>query len=237
MSARGLVVVVAALLVTGCGPGERVAAPAPVTLDTERARESYVVGLDLARSIASVGDDVDIDVVIAAVRTMHAGGKPLLDEAQADTVRAALTRRLRDQRAAAQTALAVKNRAEGDAFFARNATAANVVATASGLQYEVLRPGQGASPGADDTVRINFVAARLDGAEFESTYATDHPAEFALKQVMPGLSEALTHMAVGGKHRVWIPSKLAYGERGVQGQIEPDAALVYEIELLDIAQP
>ncbi|MDC8014535.1 FKBP-type peptidyl-prolyl cis-trans isomerase [Tahibacter soli] len=238
MSARGLVVAVAALLAAGCGSRDGKAVPgAPIALDTDRAKESYVVGLDIGRSLGSVGDDVDIEVVIAAVRTVHARGKPLLDDAQADAVRTALTRRLRDRRAAAQTALAAKNRGESQAFFARNANAPGVVATASGLQYQVLRQGQGASPNGDDTVRVNYVGARLDGAEFESTYATDHPAEFALGKVMPGLREALSHMAVGGRHRVWIPAALAYGDRGVPGQIEPDAALVYDIELLEIAQP
>jgi FKBP-type peptidyl-prolyl cis-trans isomerase len=99
----------------------------------------------------------------------------------------------------------------------------------------VLKPGTGPRPGPADTVRVNYAGTLLDGREFESTWKLDHPAEFALGQVMPGLREAIVLMPTGSRHRVWIPAALAYGEAGVPGTIEPNSTLVFEIELLAVA--
>lgn len=110
-----------------------------------------------------------------------------------------------------------------------------MITTASGLQYQVMRAGKGAHPKANDTVRVNYLGRLLDGSKFESTYDTDHPAEFVLAQVMPGWTEGVQLMTPGSQYRFWIPAKLAYGERGMAGQIEPNSVLVFEIELLEIA--
>jgi len=204
-------------------------------LENERARASYMVGLDLAKQIAPIEDEVDIDTVVQALRTAHAGDKPLLDETQATEVRKGFTQHLREKHEAGQKTLAEKNQREGEAFLAANAKADGVTTTASGLQYQVIRAGQGSRPKLGDTVRVNYVGTLLDGRKFEDTYAIDHPAEFALSQIMPGWREGVALMPVGGKYKFWIPAKLAYGERGVPGTIEPNATLVFEVELLEIA--
>ena len=98
-----------------------------------------------------------------------------------------------------------------------------------------MREGKGAHPGPNDTVRVNYLGKLLDGSKFESTYDTDHPAEFVLAQVMPGWTEGVQLMSPGSQYRFWIPARLAYGERGMAGQIEPNSVLVFEIELLEIA--
>ena len=207
----------------------------PAALDDERQRVSYMVGLDLAKNLAPVKDEVDIDTVVLALRTAHAGEKTQLDARQADDVRKRFTEHLRIQREAAQQALAEKNRDEGERFLAGNAKRDGVIVTASGLQYQVLHDAPGARPKVADTVRVNYVGALLDGRRFEDTYAIDHPASFALNQVLPGLGEAVQLMPVGGKYRFWLPARLAYAERGLSGQIEPNATLVFEVELLEIA--
>lgn len=207
----------------------------PAALDDERQRVSYMVGLDLARNVAPVKDEVDIEIVVQALRAAYAGETPQLDAQQADDVRKRFTAHLREKREAAQRALAESNRAEGERFLAGNAKRDGIVVTASGLQYQVLREAAGAKPGAADTVRVNYIGTLLDGRKFEDTYAIDHPASFALTQVLPGLGEAVQLMPVGGKYRFWLPAKLAYAEQGLAGQIEPNATLVFEVELLDIA--
>lgn len=208
---------------------------APLRLDDARAKTSYMVGLDLAKQVAPVRDEVDIDTVVAALRAAHAGRKPQLDEAQLDKIRQDFVRQLQDKRKAEQAALAEKNLQRGRDFLAENAAKPGVVETTSGLQYQVIRDARGAKPAADATVRVNYIGAVLDGKEFENTYAIDHPSEFPLNRVMPGLREGLRLMPTGGKYRFWIPAAQGYGELGVPGQVEPNATLVFEVELLEIA--
>ncbi|MEO8672902.1 MAG: FKBP-type peptidyl-prolyl cis-trans isomerase [Tahibacter sp.] len=205
------------------------------TLDDERQRVSYMVGLDLAKQIAPIQGEVDIDTVVQALRTAVAGQTPLLDAAQTTHVREDFTAHLRDTRETAQRMMATKNLADGIAFLAQHRQQPNIVTTDSGLQYEVLQDAVGAKPKPGDTVKVNYIGTLLDGRKFEDTYAIDHPATFALNQVMPGLTEAVQRMPVGGRYRFWLPATLAYGETGLPGQIEPNATLIFEIELLEIA--
>jgi len=212
-------------------------APARVTaLESEQQRVSYMVGLDIARNLEPIKDELDLAIVDQAIRDALAKKKPLLDQAALEATRASFTAHLREKREAEQKALAVKNLSEGETFLATNAKQPNVQSTASGLQYKVLTAGTGPKPAADATVRVNYIGKLLDGREFENTYAIDHPAEFPLAQVMPGWREGLTLMPVGSKYRLWIPATLAYGERGVPDTIGPNATLVFDVELLAIAE-
>ena len=226
------------LSLSACQPAPNTAQKpaAPLTkLTTEKQRASYMVGLDLAKNVTPVKDDIDIDVVVQALRSANANEKPLLDATQADEVRQHFTQYLSEKRAAQQLALATKNRSEGEAFLAANAKKPGIVTTPSGLQYEVLRDAKGAHPKATDTVQVNYIGQRLDGRKFEDTYAIDHPSSFALNQIFPGLGEALQLMPVGAKYRFWFPAALAYGENGLAGQIEPNSPLIFEVELMEIA--
>jgi FKBP-type peptidyl-prolyl cis-trans isomerase FkpA len=214
-------------------PGTRaVAAPA---LDTDRARISYMVGLDMAKTLAPVKDEVDLEVAIAAIRAVHGGHKPALDEAQANAVREQFGEILRKQQELAMRELARKNLGEAEAFLKKNAQADGVKTTASGLQYRVQREGKGAKPGANDTVRVHYASTTLAGAKLESTYASHHAASIALNRVFPGWAEAVQLMPIGAKYTFWIPPALAHGERGAGDNIEPNTLLVFEVELLEIA--
>lgn len=236
MSCRNLPAVASLLLLLAACQPEKPPVTASLTrLDTEKQRVSYMVGLDVARNLQPIKDEIDLAIVDQAVRHALAGDKPLLDQAAVDATRQRFTEHLRQKREAEQQALAARNQREGEAFLASNGRKPNVHSTASGLQYQVLRAGSGARPGASDTVRVHYIGSLLDGREFENTYAIDHPAEFPLNQVMPGWREAMPLMQVGSKYRFWIPARLAYGDRGVPGTIEPNATLVFEVELLAIA--
>ncbi len=124
---------------------------------------------------------------------------------------------------------------KGEAFLKENATKEGVKATASGLQYKVLKEGEGKSPKATDTVVVNYKGTLIDGKEFDSSYKRGEPATFPLNRVIPGWTEGVQLMKEGGKCQFTIPSKLAYGERGTPGgPIPPNATLVFEIELISV---
>jgi FKBP-type peptidyl-prolyl cis-trans isomerase len=120
---------------------------------------------------------------------------------------------------------------KGQAFLAENATKPGVQKTASGLQYIIINPGEGRSPKATDTVKVNYRGTLLDGTEFDSSYKRNEPIEFPLNAVIKGWTEALQLMKVGSHYRLFIPSELAYGENGPPS-IGPNQALIFEIYLL-----
>lgn len=211
------------------------AATAIPGLKTEKEQVSYMIGMQLGQSMKPVKDEVDLDVVMKAVRTSFADGKLLMTEEQAAEVAQAFGKRMQAKQQAEAEALAKKNLAEGEAFLAANAGKPGVQTTASGLQYQVLTAGDGAKPAAGQTVRVHYKGDLLDGTTFDSSYDRGEPAVFALNQVAPGWAEGVQLMPVGSKYRLWIPSKLGYGEQGTPGgPIGPNATLVFEVELLDI---
>jgi FKBP-type peptidyl-prolyl cis-trans isomerase len=126
-----------------------------------------------------------------------------------------------------------KNKKEGEEFLAKNKEQGDVKTLESGLQYQVMSAGEGAKPGENDTVKVHYKGTLIDGTEFDSSYKRDKPAEFPVKAVIPGWTEALQLMKKGGKWKLWIPSELAYGERG-RPSIPPNSVLIFEVELLDI---
>lgn len=125
-----------------------------------------------------------------------------------------------------------ENKAAGEAFLAENTKKPGVVTTASGLQYQVITEGTGATPGATDNVTVHYQGTTLDGKEFDSSYKRGAPATFPLNRVIAGWTEGLQLMKEGGKSRLFIPSNLAYGERGAGRDIGPNAALIFEVELI-----
>jgi FKBP-type peptidyl-prolyl cis-trans isomerase FkpA len=123
-------------------------------------------------------------------------------------------------------------------FLAANGKKPGVVTTASGLQYQVITQGTGPKPKLEDRVSVNYAGSLLDGTEFDSSYKRNEPAQFVLKQVVPGWTEGLQLMPVGSKYKLWVPAKLGYGEAGTPGgPIPPNSTLVFEVELLQIAKP
>jgi FKBP-type peptidyl-prolyl cis-trans isomerase FklB len=134
----------------------------------------------------------------------------------------------------AQDPGAAKNKAEGQAYLAKNKTQPGVVTLPSGLQYKVLKAGQGKKPTAGDTVVCNYRGTFLNGTEFDSSYKRNQPASFPVGGVIKGWTEALQLMPVGSKWQLFIPPELAYGERGMPGAIPPNSTLIFEVELLSI---
>ena len=206
-------------------------------LETEKDKASYVVGMQIGGSLQQIKDDIDLDVVFAAIRSGLNGDEPALSREEAMAVQQAFAQRLKAKAEAETLAKAEANRKDGEAFLAANKGKAGVMSTASGLQYKVVTDGKGAKPAATDTVKVHYTGTLLDGTKFDSSVDRGEPAQFALNQVIPGWTEGLQLMPVGSKYEFWIPSELAYGDRATPGPIGPNATLHFEVELLDIIKP
>lgn len=205
-------------------------------LNTEKDKLSYVVGTQIGGSLVQIKDELDINVVVAAMKDILDGKEPALTPEQAMEVQKAFAERMQAKQAARMQELAASNKTEGEAFLAKNKSAAGVKTTASGLQYQVVTEGNGPKPAATDTVKVHYTGTLLDGTKFDSSVDRGQPAQFALNAVIPGWTEALQLMPVGSKYVLWIPSELAYGDRGTPGPIGPNATLKFEVELLEIVQ-
>lgn len=207
-------------------PGLPPGAKAP---PVDRAKAGLLVGADVGRSLAPVAGEIDLDIFMRAVRAAVAGELLLMDDTQVEAVRKAFAAHLK----AKVEAEAAQRVAKERAFLEENRTRRGVIATRSGLQYQVLRQGDGPRPRATDRVRVRYRGTLLDGTEFDSSYARGVPAEFALNQVIVGWTEGLGLMPVGAKYKFWIPAGLGYGSRASE-RIPADSTLVFEVELLGI---
>jgi FKBP-type peptidyl-prolyl cis-trans isomerase FkpA/FKBP-type peptidyl-prolyl cis-trans isomerase FklB len=205
----------------------------PVSSAEERRRDSTMIGMDIAKSLEPIKDEVDVQVLADAIKNSFAGKPTGLTPEEAEKVRTAFSGKMQEKMAQKAAEAAQKNLREGAAFLAANAKKPGVRSTASGLEYMVIRPGAGPTPKATDKVRVHYVGTLLDGTKFDSSYDRGEPAEFALNQVIPGWAEAVALMPVNSKYKFWIPSKIGYGPNG-QPPIGPNATLVFEVELLAI---
>jgi FKBP-type peptidyl-prolyl cis-trans isomerase FklB len=208
--------------------------PKPLVLTTEKDKQSYAIGLNVGKSLHRDDIDVDPKIVLQGLQDAMAGGPVLLTDDQIKTVMTDLQTQVRQQQEAKRQALAETNKKDGAAFLAANATKPGVVTLPSGLQYKILTPGTGPKPTATDSVVCNYRGTLLDNTEFDSSYKRGQPATFPVTGVIKGWTEALQLMPVGSKWQLFIPSDLAYGERG-RPPIEPNAMLVFELELMSIA--
>ncbi|MEM9140831.1 MAG: FKBP-type peptidyl-prolyl cis-trans isomerase [Pseudomonadota bacterium] len=202
------------------------------SLDTPAAQYSYAIGTQIGGSVAQ-GDvpDLDIDALVLGLRDVLGGVDPKLTE---DQIAAAMTE-LQNAMQASAVAAANKALADGQAFLEENKGKDGITTTESGLQYRVENAGDGDSPKATDTVSVHYEGRLLDGSVFDSSYERGAPATFGVTQVIPGWTEALQLMKPGAKWEVWLPSDIAYGERGAGGDIGPNEVLNFTIELIEIA--
>lgn len=205
-------------------------------LKTEKDKVSYMVGMQVGSSLSQIKEEIDLAVVMKAIESTLKGEAPLLTQEQAMAIQKTFAERLQGKRAAEMQMVASKNKTEGEAFLGKNKTAAGVKSTASGLQYLIVKPGTGPKPAATDTVKVHYTGTTLDGTKFDSSVDRGEPAQFALNAVIPGWTEALALMPVGSKWTLWIPSNLAYGDRGTPGPIGPNATLKFDVELIEIVK-
>ncbi len=173
------------------------------------------------------GDKINLDAMAAAFRVATQKGTGKMTPEEADQV----IRRYFD---AEEEKEGQKSLEEGNAFLEQNKSRDGIKITDSGLQYEILSEGNGPKPDAEDMVSVHYHGTLIDGTVFDSSVDRGEPAVFGVNQVIPGWTEALQLMPVGSKWKIYLPSNLAYGERGAGGDIKPNSTLIFEVELLDI---
>ena len=204
-------------------------------LPTEKDRNSYMVGMALARQFEPMKDEIDVDVVVKALKSSLAGEKLLLTNEQAQAIGEKFQQQVQQHQMEKMVAEAKANAEKGAAFLAANAKKPGVQATASGLQYQVLSAGNGPKPKPTDTVRVNYSGALLDGTVFDDSARHGGPSTLPLPQMVEGWKEGIPMMPVGSKYRFWLPAELAFGAQGTpDGEIPPNSTLVFEVELLGI---
>lgn len=218
----------AALLVFGT-------AHAQTALETPEDRLSYTIGMDIGQSLSGQDMDLDIDIVMEGLRAAYLGEETLLTQEEALSERQKFIEQRQQRLEQQRVEEATMNREEGEAFLAQNAEKEGVMVTDSGLQYRVIEQGEGERPSATDRVTVHYKGTLINGVEFDSSYSRGEPATFGLNQVIPGWTEGLQLMPVGSKYEFFIPSDLAYGEQGRPGPIGPNATLIFEVELIEIA--
>ncbi|UCB56307.1 MAG: FKBP-type peptidyl-prolyl cis-trans isomerase [Thiotrichales bacterium] len=203
-------------------------------LETLEQKASYSFGVDFAKRLKQQGIDLDISALNRGIQDQASGNKLAFEEGEMNQFKAEYTEQLRAQLMQEQKQLAEKNLEAGKQFLAENAKKEGVVTTASGLQYKVIKSGDGPAPGADDTVSTHYRGTLIDGREFDSSYSRGQPATFPVNGVIKGWTEALQLMKVGDKWELYIPSELAYGAAQRGEIIQPNSTLVFELELLGI---
>jgi FKBP-type peptidyl-prolyl cis-trans isomerase len=205
-------------------------------LKTQREKISYAIGVNAARNLKRMGVDLDLEVLIKALRDVYSDNELLVTEAELRAILDSYKQELTKKAAEEAKNLAEKNKKEGEAFLATNKQKEGVVTLADGLQYKILKAGNGKKPVIHDKVRVNYRGTLIDGTEFDSSFKRGQPAVFAVGGVIPGWNEAMQLMPVGSNWQLFIPSELAYGARGVENLIGPNAVLIFEVELLAIEE-
>ena len=196
---------------------------------------SYALGIGIGSQLAGMGaKELNIDDFAQAIKDVISGSELKVDNAEAQTLVQNFFQEQETKQQAAAAEAGKVAKAAGEAFLAENGKKDGVVTLPSGLQYQVLKEGNGKKPSATDQVVCHYEGTLIDGTVFDSSYQRNQPATFGLNQVIPGWTEGVQLMQEGAKYRFFIPYNLAYGERGAGAQIPPFAALVFDVELIEV---
>jgi FKBP-type peptidyl-prolyl cis-trans isomerase FklB len=206
-------------------------------LKDQKDKASYSIGYDIGESFKKQKIELNLDQLVTGLKDAVGGKDATLPKEEREKVLQAFQKDMMEKQMAASKEAATKNAAEGAKFLEENKKKEGVKTTASGLQYKVIKEGSGPSPKETDTVVTNYRGTLIDGTEFDSSYKRNEPATFQVNRVIKGWIEALQLMKPGAKYQLFVPAALAYGERGAGQTIGPNATLLFEVELLSIAQP
>jgi FKBP-type peptidyl-prolyl cis-trans isomerase FklB len=194
-------------------------------LKNQKEKVSYIIGMDIGGNLKRQSVDIDPNTLARGIQDALSGAKPLLSKEE-----------IQEAMVAFQKEMAEKQKQRGDAFLSENKKKEGVKTLPSGLQYKVVKAGTGKKPKLNDTVTVNYRGTLIDGTEFDSSYRRGQPATFPVSGVIPGWTEALPLMQEGAKWQLFVPSNLAYGERGAGGLIGPNATLIFEVELISVQE-
>ena len=226
---------------TAKAPVKKTGTAAPVPLKSRKEKFSYALGMNIGTNLGNTlkkqSVEVDWNLVSQGLKdSTTSGAKTRLTEKEAKDVLTEVQNEARKRQTEEAQKAAVKNKTEGEAFLAANKDKEGVVTLPSGLQYKILTTGTGPKPTASDSVKCNYRGTLINGTEFDSSYKKGQPVTFGVGQVIKGWTEGLQLMPVGSKWQLFIPSSLAYGERGAGADIGPNATLIFEVELISIEE-
>ena len=197
---------------------------------TQIQKVSYCIGLDMGGNFKQMELDVDTDLLIKGLKAGFTDAEPMFTKEEIQEIMMQFQKEMMEK----QKAMMEKQKEKGIKFLAENKKKEGVKTTDSGLQYIVITEGKGDSPIDDDTVSVDYVGTLIDGTEFDSSYKRGKPVSFPVNGVIKGWTEALKLMKPGSKLKLFIPSELAYGERGMGGVIGPNETLIFEVELKEV---
>jgi len=204
-----------------------------LNLDNETARINYSLGYQIGGDFKRQDVDMDAEAVVQGISDALTGAKPKMSQAEMTSTLMELKRKVVAEQQKRGVENELKYLAEGKEFMEENAKKEGVITTESGLQYKVIEPGSGKSPGPQDQVTVHYRGTFIDGMEFDSSFKKKKPATFAVNRVIKGWSEGLQLMKQGGKSQLYIPQNLAYGSRGPLAH----RTLIFEVELLAVGEP
>ncbi len=211
------------------------------SLATEKENVSYAIGANFGiqayhQMVVRDSIDLDMDAFYQGFKDRYSqdSSKYLMNDSMVSVTLQEFSMKLMQEKMKKDSVVAAKAMEEQEAFLAKNKTAEGVVVTESGLQYKVITAGTGETPTDSSVVSVHYTGKLLNGTEFDSSIKRGQPAEFPVKAVIPGWTELLKLMKVGGKVQAWIPSNLAYGPSGRPGTIPGNSLLVFEVELLGV---
>lgn len=196
---------------------------------------SYALGLGIGHQLSQmVAENLNIDDFAQAIKDVIAGNEPKVSNTEAQTIVQEFFQKQEEKQRAAAAERFKGTREEGEKYLAENAKKDGVITLPSGLQYQVLKEGNGRKPKATDTVKCHYEGMLVDGTMFDSSIQRGEPAEFPLNGVIRGWTEGLQLMQEGAKYRFFIPYHLGYGEQGAGAAIPPFAALIFDVELIEV---
>jgi len=212
-------------------------------IKSQKGKLSYSLGYMTGKRMKTESVDLDTDTFIKAFKDAYAGEKASMTDPEMQDAMRPLQEEMKTKRAEEMKKLSEKrkevaemNKKEGEEFLAENSKKEGVVTLPNGLQYKIIKEGTGRSPQRSDKVKVNYRGTLINGTEFDSSYKRGQPATLGVDKVIKGWTEALQLMKEGAQWTLYIPSDLAYGERGAGGSIGPGQTLVFEVELISIEQ-
>ena len=204
-------------------------------IDTDKGKLSYAIGWEFGAGLKGRNSEFDVDSVIAAIRDASGDAE---SQVAVEDMRALLTayqEKLQQERLDALKQLAEDNKVMSETFLQENKGKTGIVVLASGVQYRIIEEGSGARPGLDDTVEVHYRGSKIDGREFDSSFARGRPETFQVNSVLQGWQEVLPLMKVGSTWQIFVPPELAFGVRG-QSPVGPNEALMFDIKLVNITE-
>ena len=204
-------------------------------LSTDKGKLSYAVGWDIGEDIQRRGAEFDVETLIAAIRDSAAGKEPQVSAEEMVALLTELQQKVRQEQAEAFAKLAEENQAAADDFLEKNKAKNGIVVLPSGVQYRIIEEGDGSRPGLEDTVKVHYRGSKVNGHEFDSSFARGVPEEFPVNSVLRGWQEVLPLMKTGATWQIFVPPELAFGPRG-NPPVGPNEALMFDLKLVEIVQ-